>query len=408
MAISDKRLKVGVVGAGFSYSPDGRERWAVRAHCPALKALSDLYELYAVCTTRMETARAAADHFDVPHACDSVERMLADLPELDVVCVSVRPELHHPVVMAALQAGKHVYCEQPLGLNTAQAQEMYALARKNNLRTVLGHQSHYEPATLEMAERVQSGFIGEPLAFNHAYFVGNQITPRPSHRTWVFDGDAGGHPAFRSGHSLDRVHQVIGRDVTEICADMAVQVPERPNLDGGDPIRSTQVDNSMFLLRVDDTIMGTMQTCFTAWFGTGNRFEIYGTEGMLMLTTEASPAWDKNSGEGDPSRGELKLYGARADYEKLMAEPTAPERLQRQFAELPIDPKHYTVEGIERGRATYLVAQMWHAFAQAIRNGTECAPSFRDKLKLHYIWDATEKSVRDKGWVKVDYSGLED
>jgi predicted dehydrogenase len=246
------------------------------------------------------------------------------------------------------------------------------------------------------------------LAFNHAYFVGNQITPRPSHRTWVFDGDAGGHPAFRSGHSLDRVHQVIGRDVTEICADMAVQVPERPNLDGGDPIRSTQVDNSMFLLRVDDTIMGTMQTCFTAWFGTGNRFEIYGTEGMLMLTTEASPAWDKNSGEGDPSRGELKLSGARADYEKLMAEPTAPERLQRQFAELPIDPKHYTVEGIERGRATYLVAQMWHAFAQAIRNGTECAPSFRDKLKLHYIWDATEKSVRDKGWVKVDYSGLED
>jgi predicted dehydrogenase len=66
------------------------------------------------------------------------------------------------------------------------------------------------------------------------------------------------------------------------------------------------------------------------------------------------------------------------------------------------------VDGIERGRATFLVAQMWHAFATAIHSGTECVPSFRDKLKLHYIWDATEQSMREKSWVKVDYSGLGD
>ena len=45
---------VAVIGAGFSNSPDGRERWAVRAHVPALKALPDIYDLAAVCTTRME------------------------------------------------------------------------------------------------------------------------------------------------------------------------------------------------------------------------------------------------------------------------------------------------------------------------------------------------------------------
>ena len=404
--MSKKRIKVAVVGAGFSNSPDGRERWAVRTHVPALKALPDIYDLAAVCTTRMETATTAAKHFDVPHAFDSVERMLKEMPDLEAVCVSVRPTLHHQVVTAALRAGKHVYCEQPLGLNTQEAQEMYELAQKYNLRTVLGHQSHYEPATLQMAELVRAGFIGEPLAFNHAYFVSNQIVPRPSHRQWVFDAKSGGHPPFRSGHSLDRIKQVIGRDVTEICADMAVQVPERANVDGGPPIRSTQVDNTNYLLRVGDTIMGTMQTCFTAWFGTGNRFEIYGTEGMLMLTTDASPAWDKNTGLGDPSRGELKLYGARANLKDIMENPVPPERLQRQFKELPVDAKHYYVQGIERGRATYLVAQMWYAFADAIRNGTECAPSFRDKLKIHYIWDAAEQSVREKRWVKVDYSKL--
>ncbi|NBR30115.1 MAG: gfo/Idh/MocA family oxidoreductase, partial [Betaproteobacteria bacterium] len=377
--MSKKRIKVAVVGAGFSNSPDGRERWAVRTHVPALKALPDIYDLAAVCTTRMETATTAAKHFDVPHAFDSVERMLKEMPDLEAICVSVRPTLHHQVVMAALRAGKHVYCEQPLGLNTQEAQEMYELARRNNLRTVLGHQSHYEPATLQMAELVRAGFIGEPLAFNHAYFVSNQIVPRPSHRQWVFDGKSGGHPGFRSGHSLDRINQVIGRDVTEICADMAIQVPVRANVDGGEPIRSTQVDNTNYLLRVGDTVMGTMQTCFTAWFGTGSRFELYGSDGMLMLDTVELSNWDKKTGQGDPPRGELRLFGAHADLAQMMKDPIAPERLERRFTEIPLDDKHITVKGIDRGRATFLVAQTWTAFHKAIGEGRDGAPSFRDE-----------------------------
>lgn len=404
--MSGRHLKVAVVGAGFHHSADGREGWAVRAHLPALKALPDLYDVVAVCTRHMETATASARHFGVPHAFDDVERMLGALPEIDVVCVSVRPVLHHETAMAALRAGKHVYCEQPLGVTTAQAQQIYDLARSKNVRTVLGHQSHYEPAALQMAELVRQGYVGRPLTFNHTYFVGNYITPRPSHRQWLFQAEMGGHPGYRSGHSLERVTAILGRNVTDICADMATLVPERANLDGGDPIRSNQVDNMNYLLRMDGGVMGTMQTSFTAWFGTGNRFEVYGTEGMLMATSGDSQAWDKKTGEGDPSRGELKLYGARADIGQYLRDPTPPERLQRQFREIPVEDRFCFVPGIDRGRATFLVAQMWHAFAQAIHAGTECAPSFRDKLKIHYVWDAAEESVRRNGWAKVDYSGL--
>src|SRR4051812_22468980 len=109
--MATRRLKVGVVGASISNSPDGRERFAVRAHLPALKALSDLYDVSATCTTRMESAIATARRFEVPHAFDSVERMLKELPDIDVVCVCVQPAVHHQVAMAALRAGKHVYCE---------------------------------------------------------------------------------------------------------------------------------------------------------------------------------------------------------------------------------------------------------------------------------------------------------
>lgn len=401
-----RKLKVAVTGAGLKMSPDGREGWAVRAHVPALQALPDLYEVLAVCTTRMETAQASARHFGVPHAFDGVDRMLAELPEIDVVCVSARPVHHFRIAEAALRAGKHVYCEQPLGVSTREAEALTQLARERNLRTVIGHQSHYEPATLEMAELVRSGYIGTPLTFNHTYFVSNYIAPRPSHRQWLFQSDMGGHPAYRSGHSLDRVHSVLGRDVTAICADMAVKVPERAALDRAGTIVSDQVDNMNFAVRVGEDVMGTVQVSFTAWFGTGNRFEIYGTEGMLMLATADSPAWRKESGQGDPSRGELQLYGARADVPALLKNPTAPERLQKQFRALPVSDRHTYVHNIERGRATFLVAQTWHAFAHAINEGRECAPSFRDKLKIHRVWDAAEASLKTRAWQQVDYGGV--
>ena len=213
----------------------------------------------------------------------------------------------------------------------------------------------------------------------------------------------GGHPGYRSGHSLERVTSILGRDISEICADMAVQVPERANLEGGAPIRSDQVDNMNYLLRTEDGVMGTVQVSFTAWFGTGSRFEVYGTEGMLMLDTGNLAGWDKQTGQGDPPRGELKLYGARADLPQMMKDPVAPERLERRFSEIPAANRHCYVAGIERGRATFLVAQTWHAFAAAIRAGRDGAPSFRDELKIHCVWDAAEKSMREKAWATVDY-----
>lgn len=402
-----RKLKVAVTGAGLKGSPDGREGWAVRAHVPALKALPDLFELAALCTTRMETARAAADHFGVPHAYDSVERMLAELPDLDIVCVSVRPVFHHRVVMAALQAGKHVYCEQPLGISTAEAREMHDLAARNGLKTIIGHQSHYEPAALHMAELVRQGYIGRPLAFSHSYFVANYVVPRPSHRQWLFQSDMGGHPGYRSGHSLERVMAVLGEDITEISADMAVQVPERRAVDTGGSIRSNQVDNMNYLLRTASGAMGTMQTSFTAWYGSGNRFEIYGTEGMLMLSSGDTPqSWDKARGHGDPTRGESRLFGAHADIERYVADPTPPERLQRRFEEIAVPDRHRYVTGLDPARATFVVAQTWAGFARAIHEGRPCAPSFRDKLKIHYVWDAAERSVAERRWVKVDYHGL--
>src|SRR5215218_7381317 len=112
----DNKIRVGMVGItpnrGFSSI----------AHMPALQALPD-FEIVAVCTTRQETADAAAKHYGVPLAfADPVK--LAQHPDVDLVTVCVKVPDHFTPVMAAIEAGKHVYCEWPLGRSTEEAVRM--------------------------------------------------------------------------------------------------------------------------------------------------------------------------------------------------------------------------------------------------------------------------------------------
>jgi predicted dehydrogenase len=405
--MSKSKFKVAIVGAAFAHSPDGRERFSVRAHIPALLNQSETFDLAAVCTTRMESASETCRHFGIPNAYENVERMLAEMPDIDIVCVSVRPSVHHRVAMPALKAGKHVYCELPMAVTTAQAQEMYDAAKAGGLHSQVGYQHHFEPASLHMAELVRSGFIGKPLSFSHGFVSGAYIMPRPGHREWLFQAQDGGHPGYRSGQSLQRVMAVLGADVTDICADMRVLAPERRNTDDNGVIRGNQVDNMNYLLRVGGDVMGMMQTSLTGWFGTGTRFEIYGTEGMLMLgTTDTPDNWDKATGGGDPTRGMLKLYGARVSDEQMHGGPIAPERLQRAFREIEIPARHTYVTGFKHGQAAFEVAQAWHTFAQGLRTGKPSSPNFRDVIKIHYVLDAAEASVAANAWQKVDYSRL--
>ena len=384
--MAPRPLKVAVVGASLSDDPARHQRFAIRAHLPALKALPELFEVIATCTTTMDTATAAARQFEVPHAFDNVDRMLRELPDIDVVCVSVRPIAQHEVVMAALAAGKHVYCEHPFGATTAQAARMFKLARQNNLRTVVGHEHHYEPAMLEMLNLMRQGYVGQPINFNITFFNSGLIAPQAQPRPWLYQADMGGHAAWRTGHSLERITSVLG-DIDSICADMKVHAP--PRATGALP-EVTQTNNLNFLLRTGGGAMGSLQVCLTAWFGAGWSFQIYGSEGMLMLREENLGR--KSTVKGDPKSGHSSLYGARMGQPKMAAIMPAPQ--------------HHLVSGIDEVSTTFPVAQMWHALAMAINSGTECAPNFRDELKIHCVWDAAERSMQSRAWTTVDYGVL--
>ncbi|MEE8443012.1 MAG: Gfo/Idh/MocA family oxidoreductase, partial [Dehalococcoidia bacterium] len=273
MSAESKKLRAAVIGAGFAHSPDGRELWGVRAIIPALKALSDQYELVAVCTAHQETAEESAKHFNVPHAYWDYHRLLEEMSDVDVVMVAVRPVLHHQVTMAALAAGKHVYCELPLGTSSQQAQEMHQLARAKGLRTGVGWQRVHIPSVLRMRELVREGYVGRVLHWSKSKFTPNNIAPRPSHHQWISQVDQGGRPSFRTGEPLAMVSFVLDADVQRLTADAELMVRERPAYDSTEPLRSTQVNNVSYLVRMTDESMGVLHLSMTSWNATGDRLE---------------------------------------------------------------------------------------------------------------------------------------
>src|SRR5439155_12654528 len=128
--LNRNKIRVGMVGA------NPNRGFASIAHIPALQALPD-FEIGAVCMTRQVSADAAARHFGIPLAFSDPEK-LARHPDVDLVTVSVKVPDHCVPVMAAIEAGKHVYCEWPLGRNTSEAARMLDAAQRAGICHAVG------------------------------------------------------------------------------------------------------------------------------------------------------------------------------------------------------------------------------------------------------------------------------
>src|SRR3989442_12264572 len=124
------KIRLGFVGANV------RATWASQSHFPALLASPDV-EMTAVCTTRPESAEEARRTFGAKLAFHDVRTMVTS-PEIDAVAVVVKVPEHYGPTRAALDAGKHVYTERPLGRTTAEPQALAALARSNRVQTAVG------------------------------------------------------------------------------------------------------------------------------------------------------------------------------------------------------------------------------------------------------------------------------
>lgn len=151
-------IRVGIIGA------NARGGWAGEAHIPAVQGLDGL-ELAAVATNRQETADEAAHVFGVDKAYGSGAELVAD-PAIDAVTIATRVPDHRTLVLAALAAGKHVYCEWPLGSGQSESEEMALAAAASPTRNAIGLQLRASPAVRRAQTELASGAIGRVLSFS--------------------------------------------------------------------------------------------------------------------------------------------------------------------------------------------------------------------------------------------------
>ncbi len=144
-----KTLRIGLVGVGAT---------AQINHIPAWKRIPDV-ELVAVCERDAEKGARVAQKFQVARAHGRLDDLLAD--DIDVVDICTPNYLHAPMAVAALEAGKHVFCERPLSRSAAEAQAMVRAARKHDRTLMCSVQHRFRPDAQLLRKFVEKGDLGE-------------------------------------------------------------------------------------------------------------------------------------------------------------------------------------------------------------------------------------------------------
>src|SRR5260370_12711031 len=150
---TQRELRVGVIGA------DTKTSWAKVSHVAAINDLQGL-RVAAVATRNEQSAREAAKAFGADRWHSDPFTMIRD-DRIDIVTIAVKVPAHRELVLAALDAGKAVYCEAPLGRSVAETEEMARAVRSHH--TPIRLQGRPNPAVRRAAELLSPARIGRPL-----------------------------------------------------------------------------------------------------------------------------------------------------------------------------------------------------------------------------------------------------
>jgi predicted dehydrogenase len=358
---SNEIIRVGIVGA----NPD--RGWAVTAHLPALRTLPQ-FEISAVATTHEDSARRAARHFGARHAFTDVVA-LAEHPDVDLVSVTVRVPSHAEIVRAALTAGKHVYCEWPLGRTSDEAASLAVLAREAGVHASVGLQARRAPALRYARDLVSDGYLGRVTSVTAQVAVTPGATGEISESmAYTFDpANGAGLVEVSGGHTLDALEYVLG-EIREVSAVLSVQRPRYVIAGTSESVEATTPDHLSASLLFHSGSVGSVHVHGGKLTNPGTRIEIAGENGDLLLKARG----------GGPQLSELRLFGSQS--------------ADARWQEIPI-PDHYvgTAHGLPPLAAN--VARAYENFAEDISAGTHTAVGFPEALRTHQLLDAIRRSA---------------
>jgi predicted dehydrogenase len=363
------KLRIGIISAN----------WGAMAHLPAWRGVPGV-EVTAICTSRQETAEAAAAKFGITRPFWDAIAMTAD-PELDLIDCGTRPSLRQPMVLSALSHGKHVYNGIPFAADFAGARALYQAWRASGRVAVVDAYSQWLPQHQMAKEMVEDGSLGHPFAGTCVFNLGlfNQPHPRFPYN-WFWQAGSGVSARRNLGsHALHMLVFLFG-EVEELVAYEGMLLEEWQFPDGSQ-IKPENPDFANLLLRFKSGLTMQLQVSWSATLTPGWSLEAFGSRGRFQIKAPTFPT------SRDTTLHAGRLGGAGMEKIEI------PERLTAA-PDLLIGPE------IEPN-ASHTMARSMHRMVRTIRGERAAAPDFEQGWQVERMQEAARRSVLERRWVKM-------
>jgi predicted dehydrogenase len=268
-----KKVKVGVIGIG-----------AISNQYLGMAQNFPIVEIDAVADLDESRAKAAAEKYNIPRVL-SVDDLIND-KAIEIVLNLTIPKAHVPIALKALKAGKHTFCEKPLGIDRAEGKKVINLAKKNNLRVGCAPDTFMGAGIQTARQLIDQGAIGQPVAFT-AYMQCR------GHETWhpnpQFYYEAGGGPMFDMGpYYLTALLNLLG-PVKRISGMASIAIPDRTIT--SEPKKGTKIsvetpDHIVGLMEFENGAVGTIIQSFAiieGGYSGSHPIIINGTQGAMHV-----------------------------------------------------------------------------------------------------------------------------
>jgi predicted dehydrogenase len=341
-----------VVGTGFG----------TRVHVPALRAAGFVVE--AIVGRDPERTKRRAERMGVSHALVDVDEAMA-LPGVVAATVATPPDTHAEVVIAIARAGRHVLCEKPFAIDTAQAEQMLAAAESAGVTHLIGHEFRWAVDRATVGRAISEGRIGEPRMVSLVQYVPLVADPEARTPPWWFDPDAGGGWLGASGsHVVDQIRVWLG-EFTEVSARLSITSAREGIAEDSFTIR----------FRLQSGVEGVLQQTASAWGPMTGMTRVAGTAGTVWI--DGADPW---IADRDGAR--------RLDVPPDLALPSPPDESD--------DPRHRFTH-LELGPFTRLCEVLRAGVDGRPHNSAVPVPTFADGVANMRVLDAIRQSSANDG-----------
>lgn len=373
-----KTLGVGVIGFGFI----GKVHTYGYTNIPLFyDNMPVKTKLVGVATSNKETSEKARVQGGFEFGTGNW-RELIDREDIDVINICSPNSQHTDQIVAAMQAGKHIYCDKPIVVGSNAVKRIESAITDYHAIGQMTLQYRFYPPTLLAKKMIKEGFLGDILSFRAMYLHSGSVDASKRMGWKQLKSEGGGVLQDLGSHILDLTDHLIG-PVSDVLVHTRILYAQRPN-SVGEMVDVEADDQMLMLARLPSGAIGTIEASKIA---TGSeddlRFEIHGSMGALRFNL-----MDANYLEAYDMRDADSPLGGMRGWKKIAT-------VQRYDAPAGFPGPKFGIGWI-RGHMHCL-----YNFLNAIAQGTNAEPSLQRGLHLERMLAAAQKSSETSTWVEL-------